>query len=309
MQKKEALMLSLVIFTALFLLMANIGYVTAEEDDDALNGSTDDTTTNGSTDDTTEGNDSDDDTFSGKNSDDETEDDENPNLISTKDKNKIKDKIKEKIINANCKIKIEREFKIENGKRIEKIEKKIECADGTKSMFKLKIENSTVEGKVKEKIKYKLENESKIEVEAEDEIDLDENTTGTEYRLRAKLKNGNFTYIKIMPDTASKIAIERLKALNFTIHLKEKIKDNIPGVVYNIEANKSGKFLGIFKLKMKASAEVDPETGEVISVNTPWWAFLVSQSDETITEEDTGASGTFPEGTETNNTDEENSAS
>jgi len=98
MQKRYGLMLSLLIFTALFLLMANIGYVTAEEDDDALNGSTDDTTTNGSTEDTningstedtningstedtningstedtTKGNNSDDDAFSGKDSEDD----------------------------------------------------------------------------------------------------------------------------------------------------------------------------------------------------------------------------------------------
>ena len=30
---------------------------------------------------------------------------------------------------------------------------------------------------------------------------------------------------------------------------------------------------------MKASAEVDPETGEVLEVNVPWWAFLVTPVD------------------------------
>ena len=79
-----------------------------------------------------------------------------------------------------------------------------------------------------------------------------------------------------MPDTASEIAIERLKALNFTIQLREKIHNNIPKVVYNIEANKNGKFLGVFKLKMKSSAQIDPETGEVLEVNAPWWTFLVT---------------------------------
>jgi len=89
-----------------------------------------------------------------------------------------------------------------------------------------------------------------------------------------------------MPDAASDIALERLKILNFTkIELKEIRHKNIPRVVYNIEANKNGKFLGIFKLKMKIEGQIDPETGEFIGISKPWWAFLVTGEDSDQTEE------------------------
>lgn len=96
--------------------------------------------------------------------------------------------------------------------------------------------------------------------------------------------------INYLPDNASKIAKERLRIRNenFSIQLREKIHNNIPKVVYNIEANKSGKFLGIFKLAMKEEMDIDPETGEVIEVSKPWWAFMVSEQDETLLGESCG---------------------
>ncbi len=210
----------------------------------------------------------------------ETEDKED----NENDENKTKVKSRELIREGNCVVKIEKETRIEDGKRIEVIKKKMKCADGTEAEFKVKVDNRTEDGKYKEKFKYEFKNKE-LEVEAEDEIGLEEDTNGTEYKLKARLRNGNVTQIKIMPDTASEIAIERLKALNFTIQLREKIHNNIPKVVYNIEANKNGKFLGVFKLKMKSSAQIDPETGEVLEVNTPWWAFFVTGEDETPAED------------------------
>ena len=158
----------------------------------------------------------------------------------------------------------------------------MKCANGTEAEFKIKIENRTEDGRYREKIKYEFRGED-LEVETEDEIDLEEETNGTEYKLRAKLRNGNFTNIKIMPDQASEIALERLKALNFTVQLRERLHNNVPQVVYNIDANKSGRFLGVFKIIMKLDAQIDPETGEILSVNAPWWAFLASQQDEAST--------------------------
>ena len=119
----------------------------------------------------------------------------------------------------------------------------------------------------------------KLEIEAEDEIDLEENTSGKNYSLKARLRNGNFTMIKIMPDAASEIALERLRAKNFTIQFRKRIYNNIPRVVYNIESNENGRFFGIFKIAMRANAEVDPETGELLDVNKPWWAFMVAEAD------------------------------
>ena len=93
-----------------------------------------------------------------------------------------------------------------------------------------------------------------------------------------------------MPDTASEIALERLRAKNFTIELREVRHRNIPRVVYHIRSNKTGRFLGIFKLKLRVEGQVDPETGEFIGTSKPWWAFLVTgeDSDQTGDEDEMG---------------------
>ena len=144
--------------------------------------------------------------------------------------------------------------------------------------FQVKITNRTEDGIVREKFRYEIKGKN-ITVDAEDEIDLEENTAGSNYSLRARLRNGNHTNIRIMPDTASEIALERLRAKNFTIQFRERLHNNVPRVVYNIESNDDGRFLGIFKIRMRANAEVDPETGELLDVNKPWWAFMVAEAD------------------------------
>lgn len=80
--------------------------------------------------------------------------------------------------------------------------------------------------------------------------------------------------IKIMPDTASERAIERLGELNFTIILKEVGQDT--KLVYEMNATKEARVIGIFKVKAEVKARVDAQTGEIISVKRPWWAFLAS---------------------------------
>ncbi|KKL51476.1 hypothetical protein LCGC14_2295110, partial [marine sediment metagenome] len=90
------------------------------------------------------------------------------------------------------------------------------------------------------------------------------------------MSNGKRAKIKIMPDQLVEIALERLKAQNFTMELKEIRYKNEQKVIYNIEANKTGRFLGIFKMKLKLEGQIDPETGEFIRINKPWWAFLVA---------------------------------
>lgn len=70
--------------------------------------------------------------------------------------------------------------------------------------------------------------------------------------------------------------LSELKSINGSIKKIEKTYNNVPTVIYNIETNKHGKFLGIFKITLKMGVEVDPDTGEVIDKHKPWWAFLVS---------------------------------
>ena len=95
------------------------------------------------------------------------------------------------------------------------------------------------------------------------------NENGT---CKKTLSNGRNAKIKLMPETASQRAIERLGELNFTIQLKEVRKDKI---AYELIGNKEGKFLGIFKIMARVKAQVDAETGDV-KVIKPWWSFLAS---------------------------------
>ena len=78
--------------------------------------------------------------------------------------------------------------------------------------------------------------------------------------------------VKIMPETASGKAIERLGQLGFNISLKEVGQDKKP--VYEVSGVNEGKMLGFFKIKGRVSVEVDAETGEIIKIKKPWWSFL-----------------------------------
>lgn len=96
-----------------------------------------------------------------------------------------------------------------------------------------------------------------------------------EETCKMNLSNGKVAEIKIMPETASEKAIERLGELGFSITLKEvgKGKDTKP--VYELTGNKEGKFLGIFKTIARVQVQVDANSGNV-KVIKPWWSFLAS---------------------------------
>lgn len=96
----------------------------------------------------------------------------------------------------------------------------------------------------------------------------------------AWLSNGRHALVKIMPNTASQKAIERLKlkvcneSNNCSIELKEVGIGNKTKLAYEIKAEENSRVLFIFKNRMKVIAEVDGETGEIISIKRPWWNFL-----------------------------------
>ena len=103
--------------------------------------------------------------------------------------------------------------------------------------------------------------------------------------FKAQLSNGKESEIKIMPDAASETAISRLKLKvcseenNCTIELKEVGKEDETKAAYDVKAQKQVKILGLFKAKMNVEANVDAETGEIISSNVPWWASISSETD------------------------------
>ena len=105
-------------------------------------------------------------------------------------------------------------------------------------------------------------------------------------KLYVELSNGRNAEVKVMPDAASETALERLRLKNCTpenecsIELKEVGVGNLTRAAYEVQTQRSSRFLGIFRTKMNVQAQVDAETGEVIKVDKPWWAFLASEPAE-----------------------------
>ena len=225
-------------------------------------------------------------------SDEEDEDDDSDDDERGEIRERIREKVERDRERFRMKEEIKKEFRDDDGNLV-KIERKVEIKDGR---IKIKIKRTVIspDGSVIEKtivierdddgLKRKIKIEGFDEFGFETELEIEDEFEGNETDIAAIMSNGRKALIKIMPDTASKIALERLRALNFTnITLKEIRHKNIPRVIYNIETKKEGRFLGIFKLKLKIEGQVDPETGEFIGISKPWWAFLVvgEETDET----------------------------
>jgi len=103
--------------------------------------------------------------------------------------------------------------------------------------------------------------------------------------LETKLSNGRNAEIKVMPDSASGVALQRLGLKSCVegecnIELKEVGRGEGIKIAYEVNTQRQSKFLGLFGARMQVQAQVDAETGEVIRVKKPWWAFLASESEE-----------------------------
>jgi len=102
-------------------------------------------------------------------------------------------------------------------------------------------------------------------------------------QLKVQLSNGRNAEVKVMPNTASEKAIERLQLKvcsaenNCQIELKEVGQGEQVRAAYEVHAEKDAKLFGLFKTKMQVQAQVDAENGEVIQSKKPWWAFLASE--------------------------------
>ncbi len=49
---------------------------------------------------------------------------------------------------------------------------------------------------------------------------------------------------------------------------------------YDYRAEKEARFLGVFKVKEKVRFHIDPETGQILNENAPWWGFLAKDVEE-----------------------------
>lgn len=225
MNRKEGLLLWLIVLIAVFNVVGHMPVLLAYHNSDSSG-------SNSGSSDVNDNSGSSDDDFGDKEDD---ADDENAN-----DKSDVR--VKERIKEENGKV--EREFKKEittaNGKKIE-IERKI------------KIKNGEVEIKTKLKVDGKGSNLSVLDSE------------GIKHK------------VKVTPEKIKIFVRERLNSKNITDFSLDEIEHkNIPRIVYKIQSDHPGRFLGVFKLAIKSETQIDPETGEVINVNVPWWAFLIT---------------------------------
>lgn len=262
-----------------------------------------------------------DDSDSGSKDDSNSREGDNPNKGTSGNEEKDRAEIKAGIKveeRAKADVKKEEIRRIKDGDKIE-IERRIEKREGEiRERLKEKIENEEERKERIEEFREKLkEKDGKIEIEgrkieikedgekgkvivvgkikAKTDIDLIEGEEGKGKRLRAILSNGRFADVRVMPESASVVALKKLKARceedSCKIELKEVgEKDNVK-LKYKIKTKKEGRLLFLFKLKMDVNSEVDAETGEV-KISKPWWAFLVNEVEvsneeieETIEEE------------------------
>jgi uncharacterized membrane protein YkoI len=211
------------------------------------------------------------------------EDVENENKDSSR-KIERKEKRNNRIIKAELREKFE--ARLDNSEdRIRKIE---DFKVKIKEKREIKIENriiriSELDDERKEIIAGKINAKTGLNLTTED---INNRTI-----LRAYLSNGKAAHIRYLPDEASIIALNRLKAkceeTGCDVELREiKGDGETKRLAYEIEGRRDSRFLFIFKNKMKVRAEVDAETGEIISVRKPLWAFLASEEEASNNEID-----------------------
>jgi uncharacterized membrane protein YkoI len=103
-------------------------------------------------------------------------------------------------------------------------------------------------------------------------------------RIYAQNSNGENFEIMIFPDTASEIARERLRLRvcseenNCTLELKEVGQGNQTRFAYEVSVREKVRLLGFIRTNMEMESQINAETGEVMSIRKPWWAFLAVES-------------------------------
>jgi len=183
--------------------------------------------------------------------------------------------------------------RIEN--RIKELERFEEIIDKKEGRLNVNGKNITIKNIGKERreiIAGKINAKIGLNITGEE---IDENTTS----IAALLSNGKLAPVKIMPDRASLNALKKLKAKcekeDCTIELKESGNFENVKPVYVVETEKDSRIFFIFPKRMVVRAEVDAETGEIINVKKPWWAFSAKEknAEEPEIEADVGISENY----------------
>ena len=160
---------------------------------------------------------------------------------------------------------------------------------GEAQMLKVQSGEHLGEGGEMMMIQEQANNRIKLEVggqAAESSMQMNQVMEGGVTKLSAQLSNGQNAEIKVMPDAASQTAMERLKLqtcseeAGCSIELKEVGAGENVKAAYEVKTQRTSRVLGIFKAQMQVQAQVDAESGEILDVKKPWWAFLASEPEE-----------------------------
>lgn len=161
----------------------------------------------------------------------------------------------------------------------------------TQLQNQVRVQSGNYVGSNGEQMQIQNENQFRLKVEG---VEATSNMQiGSEYdpmqnktRLMTQLSNGKNAEIKVMPNTASERALERLRLkvcsseAGCSIELKEVGTGDNKQLAYELQTERHSKVLGLFQAKMQVRAQVSAENGEVIGFEKPWWAFLATEPEE-----------------------------
>ncbi|MEM5814949.1 MAG: hypothetical protein QXD89_00455 [Candidatus Aenigmatarchaeota archaeon] len=116
-------------------------------------------------------------------------------------------------------------------------------------------------------------NGKEVEINPGDNVTINVEGIAVRSNIRLRLREG-------------RLEDEKTNAtLNFTPEkirerVRERIRETIlerkeKSLIYKVNAEKSGRILGIVPVNLRVNYEISAENGETISVTKPWWSFLV----------------------------------
>ena len=134
------------------------------------------------------------------------------------------------------------------------VDYEISTAGGTKSISIGKVSENSISLK-----------EGLTSVNSQEKLVIEDN------KLLIATTQGN-REIKVMPSTASDIAINQLRLKSYQIELKD-----VGTAVYEISGKKDVKIIGLFKTEMSTTSQVNTGTGNIEKTDKPWWSFLAQE--------------------------------
>jgi len=161
----------------------------------------------------------------------------------------------------------------------------------TQNQNRVQVQDGTHEGEGGQMLKIQTQANNRIRFEVggvsvDCDCEMKQEKVQNKTKLSATLSNGRNAEIKIMPNTASEKALEKLRLKvcsaenECEIELKEVGSGEQTKLAYELKTQRQSKVFGLFKTQMQVQAQVDAETGEIIRTKKPWWAFLASEPTE-----------------------------